>query len=106
MSGPAYESEPRVRVVVDRADSPRCGLKMGDYFEVSGSTLTLPQGRPFCIYAMTAVFPVLASRLAHIREDDWLARKPWVCCSDPGEGVVLRLDRVDPTAPPLPEQAA
>ena len=87
--------EPRVRVVVDRADNPRCGLELGDYFEVCGSTLTLPAGKPFCLFAMAAVFPVLASRLSDLPSDDWLERKPWICCPDPTEGVVLRLDRVD-----------
>ena len=88
-------TEPRVRVVVDRADNPHCGLRLGDYFEVSGSTLTLPQGKPFCVYAMAAVLPVVALRLRDGPEGDWLERKPYVCCSDPSEGVALRLDRVD-----------
>jgi uncharacterized repeat protein (TIGR04076 family) len=93
-------------VVVDRADNPHCGLQVGDCFEVSGSLLTLPQGRPFCLYAMTAVFPVLASRLSDLPGDDWLERKPWVCCSDPSEGVVLRLDRVDREEAQPPERPA
>jgi uncharacterized repeat protein (TIGR04076 family) len=87
--------EPRVRVVVDRADAPRCGLALGDAFEVSGSSLTIPSGKPFCLYAMNAVFGVLASRLEDLPADSWLERKPWICCPDPTEGVVLRLDRVD-----------
>ncbi|WP_344745192.1 hypothetical protein [Streptosporangium vulgare] len=32
--------------MVERADSPRCGLAVGDHFEVEGTALTLPQGRP------------------------------------------------------------
>jgi uncharacterized repeat protein (TIGR04076 family) len=86
---------PRVRVVVDRADAPRCGLALGDSFEVSGSTLTIPSGKPFCLYAMAAVIPVLGSRLEDLPPDHWLERKPWICCPDPTEGVVMRLDRVD-----------
>ena len=103
---PTGPVEPRVRVVVDRADNPRCGLQLGDYFEVVGPTLTLPTGRPFCLYAMAAVFPVLTSRLTELPEGDWLERKPWICCPDPTEGTVMRLDRVDRVAPPAPEASA
>jgi uncharacterized repeat protein (TIGR04076 family) len=91
--------QPRVRVVVDRADAPRCGLALGDAFEVSGSSLTIPSGKPFCLYAMNAVFGVLASRLEDLPADSWLERKPWICCPDPTEGVVMRLDRVDRQEP-------
>jgi uncharacterized repeat protein (TIGR04076 family) len=91
----AVSVEPRIRVVVDRADNPRCGLALGDYFEVAGSTLTLPAGKPFCLYAMAAVFPVLATRLSELPADHWLERKPWICCPDPSDGVVMRLDRID-----------
>ncbi len=86
---------PRVRVVVERADATRCGLAVGDCFEVEGSSLTLPTGKPFCAYAMNAVLPVLMSRMSDLPEDDWLERKPFICCPDPTEGVVMRLDRVD-----------
>jgi hypothetical protein len=41
------------------------------------------------------VLPVLTSRLTELPEDDWLERKPWICCPDPAEGIVMRLDRVD-----------
>lgn len=88
-------SAPRVRVVVDRADNPRCALAVGDFFEVEDSTLTLPSGKPFCVYAMAAVLPVLMSRMSDLPGDDWLERKPWVCCPDPADGVVMRLDRID-----------
>jgi len=83
----------RVRVVVEKAAEPRCGLKTGDFFEVEGSALTLPRGKPFCLYAMTAVLPVLESRQGELPEDHWLVRKPFICCPDPADGVVLRLDR-------------
>jgi uncharacterized repeat protein (TIGR04076 family) len=88
-------STPRVRVVVDRADNPRCGLALGDFFEVEGSTLTLPTGKPFCVYAMAAVLPLLMSRMSDLPADDWLERKPWICCPDPTEGVTMRMDRID-----------
>lgn len=87
--------EPTVRVVVDRADNPRCSLAVGDYFDVVGSTIEMPQNKPFCAYAIAAVVPVLSSRLSDLPEDDWLERKPWICCPDPRDGVVMRLDRLE-----------
>lgn len=84
----------RVRVVVDRAEHPTCPIAVGDRFEVDGSTLRIPSGKPFCAYAMAAVFPVLAMRQGDLAADDWLMRKPWICCPDPDEQVVMRLDRV------------
>lgn len=89
---------PRVRVVVERAEQPRCGLAVGDCFEVEGSALTLPAGRPFCLTAMAAVFPVLASRLEDLPDDHWLERKPFICCPEAADGVVMRLERVDRAA--------
>ena len=86
---------PRVRVVVDRADNPRCHIAVGDYFEVDGAELTIPSGKPFCPYAMAAVFPVLGLRQGDLPVDDWLVRKPWICCPDPAENVVMRLDRIE-----------
>ncbi|MEV7013846.1 TIGR04076 family protein [Streptosporangium sp. NPDC051022] len=86
---------PRVRVVVERAAAPRCGLAVGDSFEVEGPSLTLPEGRPFCLYAMAAVFPVLDARLSELPADHWLERKPYICCPDPADAVLMRLERVD-----------
>ena len=96
----------RVRVIVDRADSPRCHIAVGDYFEVDGSRLSTPNG-PFCPYAMAAVFPVLALRQGDLPADDWLARKPWICCPDATENVVMRLVGLDDgdRRPPRPGES-
>lgn len=35
-----------------------CGMKVGDYFEVRNSDqLSLPEGRPFCFWAIQSVLP-------------------------------------------------
>ena len=46
----------RLRVVVERADQPACGIAVGDWFEIDGSRLRTPNG-PFCPYAIAAVIP-------------------------------------------------
>lgn len=89
-----------IRVVVDRVDRPLCGIKVGDYFEVHDSALTIPSGKKFCPYAMAAVFPVLMRRQMDLPANDWLERKPWISCPDPVENVVMRLDRIDALVQP------
>ncbi|MFF2653699.1 TIGR04076 family protein [Streptomyces sp. NPDC058045] len=87
-------SEVRVRVRVEQAGDTRCGLAEGDYFEVSGPVLRIPNGRPFCLHALLAAAPLITARLEPHPPEHWLERKPFVCCPDPGERVLLALDRV------------
>ncbi|NPC98727.1 TIGR04076 family protein [Nocardioides sp. zg-DK7169] len=82
---------PRVRVVVDRADAPRCGLAVGDAFVIDGSRL-VGDGSPVCPLALSAVASVLAARQYPLPADDWLVRKPYLTCVHAEEGVVLRLE--------------
>jgi uncharacterized repeat protein (TIGR04076 family) len=87
--------EPHVRVVVDRVErEPSCGLRLGDYFDVVGTRVLVPNGKSFCLSAMAAVFPVLQQRLGNLPPGDWLERKPWIRCPDAVDGVVMRLDRL------------
>jgi uncharacterized repeat protein (TIGR04076 family) len=73
---------------------PVCGLAVGDYFEVTASSrLSLPAGGHFCIYALSAVLPLLAAKQRPLAEDDWLATDSLVCCPDPDEGLVMRIER-------------
>lgn len=94
-TGPAPDSlmppAPRVRIVVERADDPRCGIRVGDSVDVDGPGLSTG-GRPFCPKALMAAVPVLGMRQGALPADDWLFRKPFVCCPDARENVVLRLE--------------
>lgn len=84
-----------VRVCVEEGSSARCGLATGDAFEVSGPVLRIPSGRPFCLQAMLAAAPLLTSRMDPHPAEHWMERKPYVCCPDPDDDVLLRLDRVE-----------
>jgi uncharacterized repeat protein (TIGR04076 family) len=93
-----------LRVTVESIEGRSvCGLAVGDYFELSRSSrLTIPAGRHFCIYALASVLPLLAAKQRAMDEDDWLAREALVCCPDPDEGLVMRIERrqrvpLDPT---------
>lgn len=81
----------RLRVTVERADNPTCKIAVGDYFEVEGTAISTPNG-PFCPYALAAVVPVLPLCQGDLAADDWLIRKPYICCPDARENVVMRID--------------
>jgi uncharacterized repeat protein (TIGR04076 family) len=82
---------PRLRVVVDRAAAPECGLAVGDSVLIDGPLMSTG-GRPFCPLALAAVIPVLAARQYPIPADDWLARKPYLSCPNAVDQVVLRIE--------------
>ena len=72
-----------------------CGLEVGDYFEVTESSrLRLPPGKHFCLYALAAVLPLLPAKQRSLPADDWLETDSLVCCPDPEERVVMRIERL------------
>lgn len=85
-----------LRVTVERIEGRSvCGLRVGDWFEVTGSSqLRLPEGAHFCIYALQAVLPLLPAKQRPLDGADWLERDSLVCCPDPDERLVMRIDRV------------
>lgn len=83
-----------LRVVVDRIEGRSvCGLRPGDYVEVSQSRLTLPEGRHFCLYALSAVLPLLPAKQRALDPGDWLAQDQEVACPDPEERLIMRIER-------------
>ncbi len=94
-----------LRVTVESIEGrSACRLAVGDYFEVTHSShLTVPAGRHFCIYALAAVLPLLPAKQRALADDDWLERESLVCCPDPDERLVMRIERLrrvtlDPTS--------
>jgi uncharacterized repeat protein (TIGR04076 family) len=85
-----------LRVTVDRIEGRSvCGLEVGDYFELTNSSqLRLPEGRHFCIFALQSVLPLLPAKQRQLPASDWLERDSLVCCPDPDERVILRIERV------------
>jgi uncharacterized repeat protein (TIGR04076 family) len=85
-----------LRVVVDRIDGRSvCGLAVGDQFElVNSCELRLPPGKHFCVYALSAVLPLLAAKQRQLPEADWLERDSLVACPDPDERLVMRIERI------------
>ncbi|HZR52480.1 MAG TPA: TIGR04076 family protein [Streptosporangiaceae bacterium] len=94
MKGPGMELYD-LRVTVDSIGGRGvCGLRVGDYFEVSHSSqLRLPPGGHFCIYALAAVLPLLPAKQRDLPAADWLEQESLVACPDPDERLVMRISR-------------
>lgn len=72
-----------------------CGMQVGDYFELTESSrLRIPAGKHFCIYALSAVLPLLAARQRELAANDWLERDSIVACPDPDERLLMRIERI------------
>jgi len=85
-----------LKVVVDRIEGrPVCGMKVGDYFEVTNSSeLRIPEGKHFCMYAIASVLPLLPAKQRQLSGDDWLEQDSLVACPDPDERLIMRIERV------------
>ena len=85
-----------LRVVVERIEGRSvCGLQVGDFFELRNSSrVTIPEGRHFCLYALSAVLPLLPAKQRRLPAEDWLEQDSLVL-PDPEERVVMRIERLD-----------
>src|SRR5438445_7685486 len=85
-----------IRVTVDRIEGRSvCGLEVGDYFEVTESSrVRIPAGRHFCLYALQSVLPLIPAKQRRLAAEDWLEQDSLVCCPDPEERVVMRIERL------------
>jgi len=85
-----------LRVIVERIEGRSvCGLKPGDYFEVTDSShIRIPADRHFCIYALSAILPLLPAVQRRLADDDWLEQDTLVACPDPDERVLMRIERI------------
>jgi uncharacterized repeat protein (TIGR04076 family) len=85
--------------VVAIAGRSVCGLAVGDFFEVTESSrLRIPAGKHFCLYALGAVLPLLSGYQRAAQAGDWMTQEGLVCCPDPEEGLVMRIERLAPRA--------
>ena len=85
-----------LRVTVERIEGRSvCGLQVGDFFEVTESSkVRIPDGAHFCLYALQAVLPLLPAKQRRLPAEDWLERDSLVCCPDPDERVIMRIERL------------
>ena len=85
-----------LRVTVQRIEGRSvCGLAVGDYFEVTESSrVTIPEGKHFCLYALSSVLPLLPAKQRQMPPGDWLEQDNFVACPDPDERTIMRIERI------------
>jgi uncharacterized repeat protein (TIGR04076 family) len=85
-----------LRVTVERIEGRSvCGLAVGDYFEVTESShVTIPEGKHFCLYALSSVLPLLPAKQRQMPPGDWLEQDNFVACPDPDERTIMRIERI------------
>jgi uncharacterized repeat protein (TIGR04076 family) len=85
-----------LRVTVESIEGRSvCGLEVGDYFELTESSrVRIPEGKHFCLYALQSVLPLLPAKQRDLPEGDWLEQDSLVCCPDPEERLVMRIERI------------
>lgn len=84
-----------LRVTVEAIEGRSvCGMAVGDYFELTHSNrLRIPEGKHFCMYALSAVLPLLAAKQRQLDTNDWLETDSLVACPDPDERLIMRIER-------------
>jgi uncharacterized repeat protein (TIGR04076 family) len=85
-----------LRVTVERIEGRSvCDMKPGDFFElVESSKIRIPPGGHFCVYALQAVLPLLPAKQRRLPDEDWLEQDSLVCCPDPDERLIMRIERI------------
>lgn len=85
-----------LRVTVERIEGRSvCGMEVGDYFELTESAkLRIPAGKHFCIFALSAVLPLLAAKQRELSENDWMLRDTVAACPDVDERLIMRIERL------------
>jgi len=72
-----------------------CGLAVGDYFELTDSSrVRIPDGKHFCLYALSAILPLLPAKQRLLAANDWLERDTLVACPDPEERLIMQIERI------------
>lgn len=96
----AAHPRPIVRVTVIRVDRPRGPMRVGDWFEIHGSRLVIPEGKAICPHAFAAVAPVIALRQTDLPDSHWFVRKPYICGPDAEENLVMKVEAIAPDPRP------
>jgi uncharacterized repeat protein (TIGR04076 family) len=99
----------RVEVTAPEGGAIHCGAKSGDYFEMRGEMIYLPQGQGFSIYSLASLLPLLPAKQRPTHKNDWMTTDAEVACPDPNCSTRFRITRlglrrfrhVETTAVPL-----
>ena len=79
-------------------------MKPGDYFEVRGGAIVIPEGGKVCLWALQSLMPLLPLKQRNIAEDnDWVPHTNKIICPDPKGGVVYRIEPLGANSHPKSE---
>ena len=101
-----------LRVEVIEGDKPFvCSHVLGSACEVRGENLHFEADKPFSLYTLAALLPLLPAKQRPLNEYDWMATDHVIACPDPHCGARFRISRIgkqtvtrsDTTIEPLPE---
>lgn len=85
-----------LRVEVIEGDRPFvCSHETGAAFEVHGENLHFVSGKPFSMYALAALLPLLPAKQRPLQPADWMATDHIIACPDPNCGGRFRISRID-----------
>ena len=71
-------------------------MAVGDFFELTESAkLRIPPGKHFCIFAFSAVLPLLAAKQRELSANDWMTHDSVAACPDVDERLIMRIERVN-----------
>ena len=84
----------RVEVVAPPGARLYCSASPGDWFELRGENLFLPEGQGFSIYSLASVLPLLAAKQRKTHPNDWMSTDAEVACPDPNCPSRLRITRL------------
>ncbi len=101
-----------LRVEVIEGERPFvCSHVVGNAFEVRGENLYFLGDRPFSMYALAALLPLLPTKQRPLNPADWMATDHIIACPDPYCGARFKINRMgkrtftraETTVVPLPE---
>ncbi len=70
-----------------------CSHRAGDWFEVQGENIRMPDGQAFSLYALAALLPLLPAKQRVTHPHDWMTTDAEVACPDPNCGARFRITR-------------
>jgi uncharacterized repeat protein (TIGR04076 family) len=102
-----------LKVEVIESDKPFvCSHQLGDAFEVRGENLYFKADRPFSLFALAAILPLIPAKQRLLNEYDWMATDHIIACPDPNCGARFKFSRIgkrefrrdETTVVPLPDR--
>jgi uncharacterized repeat protein (TIGR04076 family) len=84
----------RVELVEIRGQSFTYNAKIGDYFEVRGENIYLPEGQGFSMYNLASIIPLLPAKQRENHPNDWMETDSFIHSVDANCGAIFEIKRI------------